>query len=136
MDGPDETPDPQPSAGWTGSTAYRSSLRLEFDDGRVVVGPSPEELHELTGQSRPEEAAVEPVVGVVRVWHREQGWGVVDAPETPGGCWVHFSAVDAAGYRELRAGQQVLLEAEAAEQDGYRWRATHVRVLEEGHPGA
>ncbi len=78
----------------------------------------------------------EPVVGVVRVWHHEQGWGVVDASEAPGGCWVHSSAVEATGYRELRAGQQVLLEAEAAEQDGFHYRATRVRVLEEGHPGA
>jgi CspA family cold shock protein len=125
--GPDDTSD----------EAYRSSLRLEFDDGRVVAEPSAEELGELTGGARrPAERAVEPVVGVVRVWHGEQGWGVVDAPETPGGCWVHFSAVDAPGYRELRAGQQVLLEAEPVEQDGYRYRATRVRVLEEGHPGA
>jgi CspA family cold shock protein len=80
--------------------------------------------------------SVQAVVGVVRVWHHEQGWGVVDAPEAPGGCWVHSSAVEATGYRELRAGQQVLLEVEAAEQDGFRYRATRVRVLEEGHPGA
>jgi CspA family cold shock protein len=132
---PGNGPDEEPTADWTTSTAYSSSLRLEFDDGRVVIDPSPEELHALAGGSGPQEAA-EPVVGVVRVWHREQGWGVVDAPEVPGGCWVHFSAVEATGYRELRAGQQVLLEAEAAEQDGYRYRATRVRVLEEGHPGA
>jgi CspA family cold shock protein len=76
------------------------------------------------------------MTGVVRVWHREDGWGVVDAPETPGGCWVHFSVVDMPGHRELRAGQQVLFEAEPAEQDGYAYRAVLVRVLDEGHPGA
>ena len=30
-------------------------------------------------------------VGTVRVWHTEEGWGVIDCPDTPGGCWVHFS---------------------------------------------
>ena len=30
-------------------------------------------------------------VGTVRVWHRDEGWGVIDSPETPGGCWAHFS---------------------------------------------
>ena len=73
---------------------------------------------------------------VVRVWHRDDGWGVVDAEEVPGGCWVHFSAIDAPGYRELRAGQQVMLEFEPAEQDGYAFRATRVQVLGEEHLGA
>jgi CspA family cold shock protein len=72
---------------------------------------------------------------VVRVWHPDDGWGVVDAEAVPGGCWVHFSVVDVPGYRELRAGQQVLLEFEHVEQDGYAYRATHVQVLYEGHPG-
>ena len=77
------------------------------------------------------------IPGVVRVWHHEEGWGVVDAEQTPGGCWVHFSAVgDGDGYRELRAGQQVLLEFEPAEQDGYAYRATRVRVLDEEGLGA
>ena len=73
---------------------------------------------------------------VVRVWHADDGWGVVDAQEVPGGCWVHFSVVDMPGYRELRAGQQVLLEFEHVEQDGYAYRATRVQLLDEGHPGA
>ena len=73
---------------------------------------------------------------VVRVWHRDDGWGVVDAEEVPGGCWVHFSVIDGQGYRELRAGQQVLLEFEAAEQDGYAYRATKIRVVDEETLGA
>lgn len=31
------------------------------------------------------------IQGVVREWYPEQGWGVVDSSQTPGGCWVHFS---------------------------------------------
>jgi cold shock protein len=41
--------------------------------------------------------------GVVREWHDEDGWGVLDSEATPGGCWAHFSAVLVDGYRSLRA---------------------------------
>jgi CspA family cold shock protein len=64
--------------------------------------------------------------GTVRVWHDAEGWGVVDSPETPGGCWVHFSAVLADGYRALRAGQEVGLDHETPGQDGYGYRAVRV----------
>ena len=67
--------------------------------------------------------------GTVRVWHDEDGWGVVDAPATPGGCWTHFSTIDADGFRGLTAGQRVELEWEAPGQDGYPYRAVTVRAL-------
>jgi len=34
--------------------------------------------------------------GTVREW-AEEGWGVVDSAETPGGCWVHWSVVHEPG---------------------------------------
>jgi CspA family cold shock protein len=67
-----------------------------------------------------------PPEGVVRVWHREEGWGVVDSKNTPGGCWVHFSSVLVPGYRGLRAGQSVSFDYEPAVQDGHGFRATEV----------
>ncbi|WP_432570132.1 cold-shock protein [Kineococcus sp. SYSU DK005] len=60
--------------------------------------------------------------GVVRDWHDEQGWGVIDSPETPGGCWVHFSAA-VSTQDGLRPGQEVAFTYERGEQDGYRYRA-------------
>ncbi|WP_432509466.1 cold-shock protein [Kineococcus auxinigenes] len=66
------------------------------------------------------------VEGVVREWRGDEGWGVLDSPETPGGCWVHFSGIAVRGHREPAPGQRVALEWEAAEQDGYRYRATRV----------
>lgn len=72
------------------------------------------------------------VVGTVRAWYDGDGWGVIDSPATPGGCWAHFSAVLVEGYRSLEVGQQVLLSFEQGWQDGYSYRATAVRV--EGHP--
>ena len=67
-----------------------------------------------------------PTGGTVRVWHGEQGWGVIDSQDTPGGCWAHFSSVLVPGHRELRAGQPVSFDYEAAAQDGYSFRATEV----------
>jgi CspA family cold shock protein len=60
---------------------------------------------------------------MVAVWHDEDGWGVVECAETPGGCFTHFSAVAVPGYRSLAVGQAVRLEYERADQDGYRFRA-------------
>lgn len=62
--------------------------------------------------------------GIVRTWFNEEGWGVIDSPETPGGCWAHYSAVAVAVYRSLVAGQRVHLDWEPVDdQDGYRYRA-------------
>jgi cold shock protein len=64
------------------------------------------------------------VTGTVRFWHDELGWGVLDSDETPGGCWVHFSALRMPGYGTLSDGARVHFDWEAAEQDGYSFRAT------------
>jgi CspA family cold shock protein len=64
--------------------------------------------------------------GVVREFHEDEGWGVIDGPTVPGGCWVHFSAIATDGYRHLAAGQPVSFRAEAAEQDGFSFRAVKV----------
>ena len=47
------------------------------------------------------------VAGVVRWFDADEGWGVIVAPEVPGGCFAHFSVIQASGFRELRAGQRV-----------------------------
>lgn len=59
----------------------------------------------------------------MRFWLDEEGHGVIDSPETPGGCWTHFGAVAVAGYKSLQPGQPVILEWEKARQDGYAYRA-------------
>jgi cold shock protein len=57
----------------------------------------------------------------------DQGWGVLDSAVTLGGCWVHYSALEMPGYRTLTPGQDVSFEFEAADQDGFRFRATRVQ---------
>jgi cold shock protein len=64
--------------------------------------------------------------GTVVVWHDEDGWGVVECDGTPGGCFVHHSALAVPGFRALAVGQAVRLEVEPADQDGYRFRAVRV----------
>ncbi|HEX8497656.1 MAG TPA: hypothetical protein VF661_10735 [Actinomycetales bacterium] len=59
----------------------------------------------------------------VREWHDDEGWGVLDSDETPGGCWAHYSALAVDGYRTAAAGDAVLLEWEAPGQDGHDYRA-------------
>ena len=64
--------------------------------------------------------------GTVREFHADQGWGVIDAAGTPGGCWVHFSAIAEPGYRALAAGQAATFRAAPATQDGYAYVAVKV----------
>ncbi|OUS94501.1 hypothetical protein CA951_18015 [Rhodococcus sp. NCIMB 12038] len=49
--------------------------------------------------------------GVVREWNDHDLFGVIDSPETPGGCWVIWSTVAVrhpeTGKRELIVGQEV-----------------------------
>jgi cold shock protein len=64
--------------------------------------------------------------GIVREWHSDEGWGVIDSDTTPGGCWAHFSSVLMSGYRSLSPGQPVSFEFEPGRQDGYAYRAIAV----------
>ena len=65
---------------------------------------------------------------VVREWHDELCWGVLDAPAVPGGCWAHFSMIRGTGYLKLAPGQQVWITFEPAQQDGFHWRAVQVQL--------
>lgn len=64
--------------------------------------------------------------GIVREWYDDEGWGVLDSPATPGGCWAHYSSVRMTGYKALVPGAQVHFEFEAVRQDGYDFRTTAV----------
>lgn len=67
----------------------------------------------------------EPVAGIVKWFDAHEGWGVIEAPETPGGCFVHFSAIQMKGYRQLESGGRVRFTFEPLSflQDGYAYRA-------------
>jgi CspA family cold shock protein len=61
--------------------------------------------------------------GTVRRWSTREGWGVIDTPDTPGGCRAQASVIQTDGDRELRAGQPVEVEWEAGDHDGFAYRA-------------
>jgi cold shock protein len=64
--------------------------------------------------------------GTVRAWSDDDGWGVIDSADTPGGCWVHFSMIVSQGYRTLEPGAHVAFTYEAPGQDGFSFRAVQV----------
>ena len=74
----------------------------------------------------------------VREWREDLGWGVLDSPETPGGCWTHYAVIETRRvasshegevyeYKLLSEGDVVDLEWEAPGQGGFGYRATAVR---------
>lgn len=70
-----------------------------------------------------------PVIGVVRTWHEDDGWGVLDSQHTPGGCWCHFSSLAVEGtFKTIPVGAGVEFLFELGEQDGYAFRAVEVWV--------
>ena len=52
--------------------------------------------------------------------------GGIDSADTPGGCWVHFSAIVSQGYRSLKLGGQGTFTYEDSGQDGFGCRAVQV----------
>lgn len=70
-------------------------------------------------------------IGTVSAWNAVDGWGVIESPDTPGGCFGHYSNIDADGFKALEVGQAVEFDWERLqsgfEQDGYAYRATRIR---------
>ena len=68
------------------------------------------------------------VAGVVKWFDVDEGWGVIDAAEVPGGCFVHFANIEMAGFRQLQEAQRVrfTFEQPGFLQDGCPYRALEV----------
>jgi CspA family cold shock protein len=68
------------------------------------------------------------IPGSVRWFDGEEGWGIIDSPEVPGGCFVHFSNIVGVGYRNLEDGEEVAFTFKDAEfkQDGCDFLALQV----------
>jgi CspA family cold shock protein len=69
--------------------------------------------------------------GLVKFFKADKGWGAIASPELPDGfdAWVHYSVLEMDGFRALTEGDRVEFDYEAAQQDGFRFRATRVRKL-------
>jgi CspA family cold shock protein len=64
--------------------------------------------------------------GTVRYWDDNEGLGVLDSVDTPGGCWAHHSVIVMDGFQTLSAGDPVAFVFESGRQDGYSYRALQV----------
>ena len=70
--------------------------------------------------------------GTVRLWNDENGWGVVDLPDLPGGCHVEASVVEGLDAAQtLRAGQVVDVEWTTPGPDDYACRAIRVTLRDD-----
>lgn len=71
-------------------------------------------------------------VGVVKFFKAEKGWGAISSPELPEGldAFVHYSAIEAEGFRAFEAGDRVEFDYRPAQQDSFRFVATRARRIE------
>ncbi len=62
----------------------------------------------------------------------EKGWGAISSAELPEGldAWVHYSSIEAEGYRMLVEGDEVEFDFEPTIQDSFRFIATRARKSE------
>ena len=81
------------------------------------------------GKRPPEEA---PISGRVKFYRSEKGWGAIASPSLSHDVWVHFSTIDAPGYRTLDDGDEVEFRYEdcAGVQDSWHYRTTWCRRVE------
>ena len=70
--------------------------------------------------------------GTIRLWMDEDGWGVIDLPDQPGGCWAEASVVEGLdGARALRAGQTVDVQWTTPGPEAYAAKAVRVVLRDE-----
>jgi CspA family cold shock protein len=67
--------------------------------------------------------------GTVKWFNAEKGYGFISDDETGKDVFVHFSAINADGYKTLNEGQKVAFDVEADPKDETKERATNVTVV-------
>jgi cold shock CspA family protein len=68
------------------------------------------------------------VAGTVLVWHDEDGWGVLRAPDGTQ-VWCHYSFIEVGrpgDYKSLHVGETVRFDYEVPGQDGYPARVRSI----------
>jgi len=67
--------------------------------------------------------------GTVKWFNAEKGYGFIANDEGGDDVFVHFSAIQAEGYRRLKEGQQVSFEIETDPEKPEKLRAKNVVAL-------
>ena len=119
-----EGPDRERAVPGDDAASVGSSLRIELNDGTVLADPALDTLPPPPATATSVRSGT--ALCVVTRWNDDEGCGVAEAGDVPGGCWMHFSVVEVPGCRTLRAGQTVIADWEEREQDGFRYTATRV----------
>ena len=67
--------------------------------------------------------------GTVKWFNSEKGYGFIAGDEGGDDVFVHYSAIQAEGYRSLKEGQKVSYETEADPKNPNKVRAINVHAL-------
>jgi CspA family cold shock protein len=79
----------------------------------------------------PHRTLVHEALGVVRVWHEDEGFGVIDTDETPGGIGAVFPVIHMSGFKTLAAGQTVRVKYVPERQDDCAFQSVEVLPVED-----
>lgn len=66
--------------------------------------------------------------GTVKWFNSEKGFGFITNNDGGDDLFVHFSAIESAGYKSLEEGQKVTFSIEADPKNSSKLRAVNVRV--------
>mgnify|MGYP000200888141 FL=1 len=69
--------------------------------------------------------------GTVKWFNAEKGYGFISSEEAGEDVFVHFSAIQADGYKSLNEGQKVTFETEPDPKNSSKLRAKNVTVVAE-----
>ena len=69
--------------------------------------------------------------GTVKWFNAEKGYGFISSEEAGEDVFVHFSAIQADGYKTLAEGQKVTFESEPDPKNSSKLRAKNVNVVAE-----
>ena len=69
------------------------------------------------------------MTGTVKWFNDEKGYGFLSCDEGGEDVFVHFSAIQAEGFRTLKEGQQVSFDVEPDPKNSEKLRAVNVVVL-------
>ena len=69
--------------------------------------------------------------GTVKWFNAEKGYGFISSEEAGEDVFVHFSAIQADGYKTLAEGQKVTFETEPDPKNSSKLRAKNVNVFAE-----
>ena len=69
------------------------------------------------------------MTGTVKWFNAQKGYGFISNEEGGEDVFVHFSAIQADGYKTLEEGQKVSFETEQDPKDSIKLRAINVQAL-------